>query len=430
LAKLEKPGLYYGWKVLAALFVVGAVGPQARYGLTAFFPLIAADTGWSRSEIGLAQSIGLWSYAVLSIPAGLMVDRFGGRKTILLGGLVCLLGWLLMASIHSLWQLYFYYGFVMAAVTSLTHLVATQATSRKWFVRRAGLAAGIVGSAFAVGNAILTPVLTSGASSIGWRTVSVICGGAFSLPILLLAYLIIRDTPESVGLRPDGDASPQVAAAAASSDRRPLAGERQLGLKDALKTPQLWLLFAAYSFSGIVINGLLAHLVVWVTDFGTTAAAAGLFVTLYNAPSMLSRVGGGWLGDRFGKSRILVIGAALAFAIMLVTWLSARGVGHLLVLVPLMGLGLNLATGLYAPHLGDLFGRRTVGALFAILTAGWGLIGGLGPLIWGLIYDRYHGYSLALLLSLGCYLLATAALLAARYLPWPARRTALINDRY
>jgi OFA family oxalate/formate antiporter-like MFS transporter len=415
---VKKSRLFYGYKVLAALFVVGAIGPQARYSLTAFFPAILAETGWSRSEIGLAQSVGLWCYAIFSILTGWMVDRLGAQKTIALGGILCIFGWFLLSTIHSIWQLYFYYGFVMALVTSLLHLVSIQATSRKWFIHRAGLAAGILVSAFAIGSAIFTPILTSATSLFHWRSVSLVCGFAFGLPIILLAYFIIRDTPESMGLYPDG-IDPQSGITMPDSSPKKVIIEEQWTIKNALKTPHFWLLFIAYSFSGIVINGLLAHLVVWVTDFSSSTALAGLFMTLYNAPSIVSRVGGGWLGDRFGKYRILTIGTFSSVLIMLITWWWGRGSNQLFFVILLMGLGLNVATGLYAPHVGDLFGRKNVGALFAILTAGWGLIGGLGPLLWGLIYDKTHSYSQALLLSVFSYVVATAALMAIRFIRQP-----------
>jgi MFS family permease len=207
-----------------------------------------------------------------------------------------------------------------------------------------------------------------------------------------------------------------------------MAVEPESSVLDALKTSRFWLLFIAYSFSGLVINGLLAHMVVWVTDFGTTAALAGLFVTMYNAPSVISRVGGGWLGDRLGKSRVLISGASLAAFIMLLTWLWAHGVNQLFILVPLMGLGINLATGLYAPHLGDLFGRKNVGALFALVTGGWGLIGGLGPILWGYIYDHDHSYSLALFISIICYAVAAVSLLLARKSPQRPAAAAPIHN--
>lgn len=111
----------------------------------------------------------------------------------------------------------------------------------------------------------------------------------------------------------------------------------------------------------------------------------------------------------------------MAAIMMLAAWWCAQGMSQLYVIIPLLGLGLNLATGLYAPHLGDLFGRKNVGSLFAILTAGWGLIGGLGPILWGLIYDHTQSYSLALLASTICYGLALLALALVR--PLKARRT-------
>ena len=406
---MKNPEYFMDGSYFPPFSVIGAIGPVARYGLTAFFPTISAEMHWSRSEIGLAQSISLWAYAVFSIPAGWMVDRLGGRKTLFIGGILCLGGWLALATVHSLWQLYLYYGIFMAMVVSVTHVVVLQATSRKWFIRQAGLAGGIIGSAFALGNAVFTPILTSTTSVFGWREVAVGCAFAFSIPIMLLAYLVVRDTPESVGLRPLG----HILVPGGIEQKSDCGGQSTLRCP---QDPQFWLLFIAYSFSGMVINGLLAHMVVWVSDFGTTAALAGLFVTMYNAPSIISRVAGGWLGDRLGKTRVLIFGATLAAAIMLIAWRWARGVDQLFILVPVMGLGINLATGLYAPHLGDLFGRRNVGSLFAILTAGWGLIGGLGPILWGLIYDNTHSYNIALFISILCYAVAALSLFLARNL--------------
>jgi len=62
----------------------------------------------------------------------------------------------------------------------------------------------------------------------------------------------------------------------------------------------------------------------------------------------------------------------------------------------------------------DLFGREKVGSLFAVLTVGWGLIGGLGPIIWGIIFDTFGSYSPALLVSALCFIVALVALLLIR----------------
>ena len=409
--------VFYGWWVLAALVVVGSLGPMARYGISAFFPELSKELHWSRSLIGTAQSISLWAYSLLSILAGFMIDRLGGRKTILIGGAFCLVGWLLLSSVNSVWQLYLYYGFVMAAAVSFTHLVPVQSTSRKWFIKRGGLAGGIVGSAFALGTAVFSPVLTSLSQGFGWRNTSLVAAFVTGIPILALAFFVIRDTPESVGLNPDGAPSPVKEGIVSSTLRRWTVGS-------ALKTRQFWLLFVAYSLLGIVYNGLLAHLVIWATDLGSAVAAAGLFVTLFNGPSVAARVVGGVMGDRYGKRKVILIGVAISLIMALLGWRSVTSPLVLGVFAVALGLGIGFSNTLFAPYLGDLFERENVGSLFGVLTLGWGLVGGVGPLLWGEIYDRTGTYSLALLLSAVFYALAMVMLFLVR----PLRHGSLENS--
>lgn len=399
--------IFYGWIVLAALFTVGATGPMGRYSLTAFFPAMSSEMGWSRSEIGLAQSVNFWVYSLASIGVGWMVDRVGSRKTIFMGGLLCLAGWLLLSRVRSFWQLYLYFGLLMGLATASTHMVPIHATSRKWFIRRAGLAGGIIGSAFAVGNAIFIPVVTSTASLFGWRAISTASAFVFGIPILLLAWFVLRDTPESIGEHPDGTSEP-------CHPRMEGTDPQGWCVRAAIKTPQLWLLFLTYGFSGVVVNALQAHLVIWGTDLGSSAAAAGLLVTLFNTPSIAARVGGGWLADRHGKRRVMIAGAVLSLIVTVMAWLGVHDYVQLLIFIPILGLGTSLSTSLFAPYLGDLYGRRIVGSLFAVLTLSWGLVGGFGPMIWGYIFDATGDYSQALLVSALFYALALAALLLIR----------------
>jgi MFS transporter, OFA family, oxalate/formate antiporter len=397
-----RKGIFYGWWVLAALVIVGSTGPMARYSTSAFFPAFSSELGWSRSLIGTAQSISLWSYSILSIFTGFMIDRVGGRKTIFLGGILCTAGWLLISTIHSTWQLFIYYGLVMGAAVSFTHLVCVQSISRKWFVKRGGLAGGIVGSAFALGTAIFSPVLTSLAADFGWRNVSLVAAFASGIPIILLAYFVIRDTPETVGLHPD-DEFPSV-------QKGPVVKRKTWNLKGALKTRQFGALFVAYSLIGVVYNGLLGHLVIWAVDLGSTSAAAGIFVTLFNGPSIAARIFGGIMGDRHSKHRIIIIGTFCTLIIILLGFVGTTSPVMLGVFVVATGLAIGFSNTLFAPYLGDLFGRENVGSLFGILTLGWGLIGGVGPMLWGELHDRLGSYKPALLISAICYMVAVATL--------------------
>jgi MFS family permease len=177
-------------------------------------------------------------------------------------------------------------------------------------------------------------------------------------------------------------------------------------LREALRTRQFWLLFLAYSLIGIVYNGLLGHLVVWAVDLGSTVAAAGIFVTLFNGPSIGARIFGGIMGDRYGKQKIMATGMALSLVVFLLGFAITKSPIVLGLFAVMVGLTVGFPNTLFAPYLGDLYGRENVGSLFGILTLGWGLIGGTGPLVWGWIYDQTGSYSIALIMSSVCYALA------------------------
>ena len=165
------------WGTVVGLFLVGMFGPMARFNITAFFPFISSELGWSHSAIGLGQTITLWTYSLFAILAGWMIDRIGGKKTICMGGFLSIIGWLLLGTVRSLWEFYIYYGFLMSLAVSMTHLVPLQSLSAKIFTKRAGLAGGILASAASVGNMIFQPLITYMSDSSGWRNTSMILAG-------------------------------------------------------------------------------------------------------------------------------------------------------------------------------------------------------------------------------------------------------------
>jgi MFS family permease len=387
--------------------VVGMVASLGRYNMTAFLPFIMSELGWARETIGLAQSLAIWLYALFVLLSGVLVDRIGSRKTFLIGGAITILGWVLLSTAQSPWQLYLYYGVLLALAVALTHYVPLLATTRKWFGKRAGLVAGITASAWAVGHSIFLPVMTGLADSHGWRYTCWILGICFGAIIVICALFIIRDTPESVGLRPDGEGAPP-------SVDYTAAVEISWDIKRALKTPQFLLLFTAYSVYNIGLNGLVAHAVAWGTDLGSPEATAGIFSTAFAVPLVVGSIAGGWLGDKYGKTRVMPIGLMLCTAAMFYGWLGVYSQQGLIALAIAVGLGTGIQVPGYVALLGDFFGRARVGSLFGILTFGFGFIGGWGPLIWATLREATGHYNAAALVSAICYAIGVVALLFVR----------------
>jgi MFS family permease len=403
----KKQPIFYGWWIVVGLFAIDLVASLGRYNLAAFLPFMMDELGWSRETISLAQSMAIWLYAAFVLLSGVLVDRIGSRKTFLIGGALTILGWVLFSAVQAPWQLYLYYGVLLSLAVGMSHYVPVMATARKWFRKRAGVVAGVTGSAWAVGNSIFVPVMTGMADSQGWRHTSLVLGICFGTLIILCALFIIRDTPESVGLRPDGEASPSIADPAASV-------EVSWDVKRALKTSQFLLLFIAYAVYNIGLNGVVAHVVTWGTELGSPEATAGIFFTAFAAPWMLGSIAGGWLGDKYGKNRVMRIGLIIATAAMLYGGLGVHSQPGLMACAIGVGLGTGLQVPLYVPLLGDLFGRARIGSLFGIITFGYGLIGGWGPLIWARLREATGYYNTAALVSTVCYAIAIVAILLVR----------------
>jgi MFS family permease len=402
-----KKRTFYGWWVLVALFFIGMVSPMGRYSLTSIAPFISSDLGWTNAQIGTAFTIHFVLYAFMAILGGWIVDKIGGRRTLFIGGFISIIGMALLSRINALWQLYLIYGLVMGLALSMTHLVPNLATARKWFVKRGGLAIGVVSAAFGLGTAFISPLVTRMCgSSLGWRNTWLISAVAFGGIIMLLAAWLVRDTPESKGLYPDGstpeeqNAVPEVASA--------------WKMSDALSTLPVWMLLIAYSLLGISFQGMAAHVVIWAVDLRYPEATAGIYVTAFMLPVALTGFIGGWLGDRFGKKLVMIIGYVFGTLVAFSGWLWVNSAPTLLIFTVIFGIAEGLPIPVIPAFLGDIYGHASLGRLLGFLTLGASLIGGSGPWIWGRMFEVSQNYNLACLVSAISMSIATIVLIPIR----------------
>ena len=410
----NKPKVFYGWVIVAGLFGVAFFGPMGRYILTSFFPFIMKDPGWSRETIGLAFTIHFWVYAFFALATGRFIDRIGGRTIIFCGGALMLIGLICLSAVQRIWQFYLVFGVLLAAPLSMTHLVPNTAIVRKWFVKKAGLATGMVTIGTVLGLAALPPVINHYSASMGWRSICLICGVVIGALIMLIAVLIIRNTPESMGLAPYGEEI-------ISDQRQPFRDDavlsempRDMTIRQALRTRTFWYIFLAYAITGIPLQGILGHVIIWGVEAGVTPADSGLIMAMMTLPSIPVRVLAGWLGDRLGKKMVLVFFNVLTILIWTWGWFYIKDSSSFFVFAVLNGFVYSAPFSLYTPFLGDIFGRSAVGTLMGAITLGHGLIGGIGPYLWGRIADATGSYALNCIISAACYGVVTVLLCMIR----------------
>jgi MFS family permease len=396
-------GLFRGWRIVAAAFVILFTAYGAQYCFGVFFAALLAEFGWSRTGLSGVFSLYAFTYCVFGFPAGRLTDRWGPRLVI--GGGAFFLGGALaaMAAVTSLWQAYVLYG-VVAALGMGTAYVPCNTTVVRWFSRRRGLATGIASSGASLGTLVLPPLAQLAVSALGWRG-AYVAGGAIVFVVVLLTAQLLRRDPESLGLHPDGEPAPPPAAPGA-----PPAG---LSLREALRTRALWLLGLAFSATWIPVFIPLVHLVPFARDLGHSPLAAASAISATGAGAVLGRLLMGGVSDRIGR-RTTIAGGMMLQALAFLGFAAVRELAPLYATAILFGFSYGTISTLFAAIIGDFFGREQAGSIVGFVFMLAGSMGAWGTLGAGAIYDATGSYRTAFLLSAALNVVALALLLACR----------------
>ncbi len=406
-----RPGLFYGWWIaLGGCLGAALMSATGISGFGVFFPFLEAEFGWSRAAFSGALSVSFAEAGLLGPVEGALVDRWGPRRTVVLGVTIMAAGFLLFSRINSL--LAFYLVLLLGVVLGqglAVHVPLTVALAN-WFRRKRGLAFAVYRAGFGVGGFAI-PLLGALLLAVGWRNTAVLLGIVTIAVGYPLAY-VVRLRPEDRGALPDGDAPAQLRGPASAAPGRREA-EPVLTVGMALRAPGFWLLGIAFGLRVLVTSAVLLHFVVMVTDRGLEVSTASFLFGVLLVTSIPGRLLIGLIGDALDR-RMLMVGA------MGILGISTLVMGHfedMQVFVP--------ATLVYALMFGgmaasedalraDFFGRHSFGTIMGFNRTLQTLGAVSGPVAAGAIYDATQSYELALLGFAVVAFIGMACLLAAR----------------
>ena len=387
----KRTPFFYGWVILATSGSTQVVrNAAASLTLAVFMYPMADDLGWSRTVLAGAASAGGLASTFLSPATGWAVDRYGARtvlsvSVLVLGVTTFLTGWATV-------PIFFYitYGIGRVIFSSPVQIGSSVVVSR-WFIKSRGRANGILSFCHSIGMTGF-PLMASILIGIyGWQVTWQILGVAVWIVALLPVFLFLAETPESVGVLPDGETPLNDIE---STSDRDIAGEISWTLREAMKTPALWQLAMGTGFLYVIQSGTNIHMAAYLQDINMDSKVAASAVSLTAVFTGLGGLGWGLIIEKVAARFCYALVAALMAASALL-FIAVNSPPTALMVASLFGISLGGALVIPPVAFANYFGRDSLGAIRGI-TEPFNAFGqAIGALLSGVIRDGTESYELA-----------------------------------
>ena len=412
----KRGGIFYGWIVLAIAFITLVLGYAVRNTFSVFYPTIVKEFGWGRGNTALMFSITFIVYGAVSPLAGGLVDRFGPRLILPIGAFIMGVGIALCSIASTQWHFYLFYGVMVAVGLSLVGWTPLSAVISNWFVKKRGLAFGILAAGFG-GSLVFALVAQFLISAFGWQTAYVIIGVSSIAIIAPLCSLLMRHNPRDKRLLPDGlplsPQEPQDLNTNEISDGLEGKGATSWTLQRAMKTTHFWFLFlVSFCLLGIAETILIAHQVFFFRDVGYTPILAANIYSVFGITFVVGNLCS-FISDRLGRGTVFIPSCLLSILAVSLLFLikdtSQPWMAFLFAV--LFGLGIGIAGPVFFATVADLFQGRYFGSILGTIILGFSLGGAFAPWLAGFIHDRTGSYFFT-------FLLVSGSLMISIFLMW------------
>lgn len=398
---------FYGWIIVACAAVAGLMsGPGQTYGMSLLVAQMRAELGWSAGLVSALYTAGSLCAAPSLLVTGRLLDRHGGRVMLVAVSLLLALAATAMSGVHEPWQALLLF-FALRALGQGGLTLIPPVLIAQWFVIRRPRALAVQRLGMAASQGVFPVAAHTLAGALGWRSAWVGFGAALVALVALPAGMLVRRSPEAVGLTPDG--RPPGTSGTARG-----AAEAVWTLRTALARRAFWLLTAAGVSQALVNTALVFHHAPLMAERRVGADVAAVALGMMGPGMVAGTVAAGYLAGRVPVRVLLAGGQALLLAVLLLA-LGMESGWQACVYGALIGTTsgvLSTASALVWP---TYFGRANLGAIQGAATVLMVAAAAAGPFPYGLLFDATGGYTLALQLSLGLPVLCALAALAAGY---------------
>ncbi len=394
---------HYSWIILAVTFISIIVAGIIRSSAGVFINPFEQEFGWSRPSISMAFAVSLFLYGFSGPFMAAFVEKYG-LKRMMLGSMTLLS--LALASTFIMqkeWQLILIWGIMMGIGSSLFLTVLSTQVANRWFVKRRGLAVGILTAATATGQLILLPVLAALVDRYSWQAAIALIF-VLSLLMIIIISIFMYSYPIERQIAPyghDGLVEP------VRSTGNPFAMAIS-SLIEGLKAKEFWLLAGSFFICGLSTSGLIGtHFISYCISFGIPVVTAAAMLSFMGIFDLIGTTLSGWLSDRFDNRWLLFWYYSLrGFSLLALPYaLSTGSYAWLMIFAIFYGLDW-IAT--VPPTIGitrQRFGIEKSAMMYGWMVAFHQVGAAVAAYYGGVFYSAFGSYKMAFLLAGGfCFL--------------------------
>jgi len=314
---IESP---YAWMRLAVSLLLMTIGGSGMYSVTVVLPRIQSEFGVARGDASLPYTVTMIGFGLGGILMGRLADRFGVLVPVGLGAAGLGAGYIAAGLAPNLWLFCAAQGLLIGLLGTSATFAPLVADTSQWFDRRRGIALAICMSGNYTAGAIWPPVMQHFIDTVGWRQ-TYVGMGVFCVAAMVPLALVLRRRPPVHALAPT------------TAGARSQAGERPMGMSPG--TVQALLCVAGVSCC-VAMSMPQVHIVAYCGDLGFGAARGAEMLSLMLGLGVVSRLASGWISDRIGGLRTLLLGSGLQ-VVALLLFLPFKGLVSLYVVSGLFG---------------------------------------------------------------------------------------------
>jgi MFS family permease len=364
---------------LAVAVLIGSLGSVGMWSVVVALPVVQTEFAASRGTASLAYTLIMLGFGSGGVLTGKITDRYGIVTAIGLGIGLLGLGYIGAGMSFSIWQ-FILVHFVIGLGSSAT-FGPLMAEASHWFDRYRGLAVGIAASGNYFGGAIWPPLVNWGMQSAGWRTTH-IAVGIFTAVAMTLALIALRLLMGAGTQRSHAEArQPQIDLGLSTNALTAILSLAGIGCCVAMAMPQV-------------------HIVAYCGDLGYGVARGAEMLSMMLGFGIFSRIGSGFLADRIGGIRTLLIGSvAQAFALLF--YLFFDSLTSLFLISAMFGLFQGGIVPSYAIIVREAMPAQEAATRVGIVIFASVIGMSFGGWVSGVIFDATGSYAAAFINGLG-----------------------------